>query len=528
VRAFYNAKIHTQNPRQPTATALAYAQGRIIAVGSDDEILAMSNLHQKKNLNGQIIWPGLCDAHIHLENYGLSLQIVNCETETRQECLESVENRARQTPKGGWLMGHGWNHNRWEGEYGSRQELDAITQDHPVYLTSKSLHAAWVNSAALKAASITADTPDPEGGKILHDQQGQPTGILLESAMTLVQNALPPASMHESVQAIDTAQRELWKLGITAVHDFDRAHCFTALQILHADQKLKLRVMKSIPKENLDDALRIGLRHGFGDEMLFIGPVKVFADGALGPRTAAMLRPYEQENQYRGMLFIESERVLELGMLAARCGLSLSIHAIGDRANRSVLDGYEQLREYENQNHLVHQRHRIEHVQIIDPADQHRLSQLDIIASMQPVHAPSDMNMADRYWGKRSENAYAWRTVRDLGTRLAFGSDAPVESPNPFLGLHAAVTRCRPDGSPGPLGWYPQQRLSLQEALDAYTHGAAFAAQKENCQGMLAPGYYADLLFLPQDPFTAPTQSLPAIRPTATMLAGEWVWNTTG
>ncbi len=321
------------------------------------------------------------------------------------------------------------------------------------------------------------------------------------------------------------AQTVLWRLGITGVHDYDRERCFSALQLLDAEQNLRLRVVKSIPYDILPHAVALGLRSGFGSRFLRIGSVKLFSDGALGPRTAAMLQPYEEEPENTGLLLLDSEQILEAGQQAAQSGLSLAIHAIGDRANHEVLNAYAQLRQHETDRHLPHLRHRIEHVQILHPQDYDRLAALDVIASVQPIHATSDMLMADRFWGNRSAGAYAYGTLKRSGASLAFGSDAPVEQPNPFLGLHAAVTRQRPDGQPHPQGWYPDQRLSLMEALAGFTTGPAYASHQENSLSRLSVGYLADLILLPVDPFSMPPEDLCHIQPIATMVGGNWVWD---
>jgi hypothetical protein len=318
----------------------------------------------------------------------------------------------------------------------------------------------------------------------------------------------------------------LWQIGLTGAHDFDRRLCFAALQVLHERGELSLRITKSLPLEDLEHAIALGLRTGFGDDLLRIGSIKAFADGALGPRTAAMLQPYEGEPDNRGMLLLDAEELFEHGRSAVQNGLSLAVHAIGDRANHEVLNALTQLRAVERQLSPERPalRHRIEHVQIIHPDDAGRLVQAGIIASMQPIHATSDYLMADRYWGERSASAYAWRTMLEHDTPLAFGSDAPVESPNPFWGLHAAVTRQRPDGSPGTQGWYPEQRLSVIEALQGFTTGAAYAAGMEDRLGMLASGFLADLLVLDTDPFTSQPEALMDIRPLGTMVEGQWVY----
>jgi hypothetical protein len=297
-----------------------------------------------------------------------------------------------------------------------------------------------------------------------------------------------------------------------------------ALQQLHARGVLKLRVTKSIPLDDLNHAVELGLRTGFGDDRLRIGSVKAFMDGALGPRTAAMFQPYLNEPENRGILNMDAEELLESGRRAVEVGLSMAVHAIGDRANHEVLDAYAQLRRFERDQGLPPLKHRIEHVQVLHPDDAARLAELGIIASMQPIHATSDMHMADRYWGDRATLSYAWRTQLQAGARLVFGSDAPVESPNPFLGLYAAVTRQRADGSPAGEGWYPQQRLSMQEAIEAYTLGPAYTSGMETRLGKLSPGYLADLIVLNHDPFQLSPPDLLEMESSATMLGGEWVW----
>jgi predicted amidohydrolase YtcJ len=541
MQLLFNARIHTLNAAQPTASALLIERGEILAVGGDE---LLDTRAEKFNLGGRVVLPGLTDAHIHLQYYALGLQKIDCETATLEECLRRVAERVKKAKNGEWILGHGWNQNEWNalpppfghpspvigrGEgvmanWPHASHLDAIAPNHPVYLTAKSLHAAWANTAALKIAGITASTPNPENGEIQRDEHGQPTGILLESAMELVSAKIPQPSINEVAESIRAAQPILWKMGLTGVHDFDRRACFMALQQLHARGELKLRVTKSIPVDDLEHAHELGLRTGFGDDWIRIGSVKAFMDGALGPRTAAMFQPYLNENENRGMLNMDGEHLFEIARHAADVGLSMTVHAIGDRANHEVLDAYEQLRRYELTRGLPPLRHRIEHVQVLHPDDAARLAELDIIASMQPIHATSDMFMANRFWGERVRLAYAWRTQLSHGARLAFGSDAPVESPNPFLGLYAAVTRRRPDGAPASEGWVPEEKLTVSEAVEAFTVGAAYAAGTENRQGRIAPGCLADLIVLENDPFTCPPEELLTMQSSATMVGGEWVW----
>lgn len=524
MRILHHAKIRTLNSHQPFAEALAVENSRIVAVGANEDMLALGGAAaESEDLRGQTIWPGLTDAHLHLDAYAASLNRVDCETTTKGECLRRIFERARSAAPGAWILGHGFNQNLWQGGYGSADELDAVAGGHPVYITAKSLHAGWANSAAFKLAGIDRDTPDPDGGHIQRDKTGLPTGVLLENAVQLVERILPVPDREETVKSIYQAQQKLWSMGLTGVHDNDQRRCFEALQILDQQKRLRLRVVKNLPFAILSAAVSVGVHSGFGGDFLRIGSVKLFADGALGPQTAAMLQPYESSAN-SGVLNLTGEQVFETGKLAAQSGLSLAIHAIGDRANREVLNGFALLRAYEKQNHLPHLRHRIEHVQLLHPDDLRRLAELNLIASVQPIHAISDIDIADRYWGSRSRSAYAYHSLHQAGTTLAFGSDAPVESPNPFIGLHAAVNRTRCSGYPGKEGWYPEQRLALDKALAAYTDGPAFAAGREQDLGKLAPGYCADLIVLADDPFEKPPEILHSTQPVATMVAGEWVW----
>jgi predicted amidohydrolase YtcJ len=542
MKLLFNAYIHTQDPSQPISSAILIDHGRILAVGSSEDLLWQYPNAQKQDMRGRVILPGLTDAHLHLQHYSLGLQKIDCETDTKEECLRRVAERARKTKPGEWILGHGWNQNVWQSSplpqgapfgddkgIGMRgwphaSELDTIAPNNPVYLTAKSLHAAWANTAALKLVDITSQTSDPHNGQIQRDEKGNVTGILLETAMELVGNVIPEPTIQEITNAIEKAQSILWRMGLTGVHDFDRRESFMALQQLQAQGKLKLRVLKNIPADLLGQAFELGLRGGFGNDWLRIGNVKVFMDGALGPHTAAMFQPYVGEANNRGILNMDGEELFEQGRKAAQVGLGLTVHAIGDRANHEVLNAYEQLRDYEKENHLPALRHRIEHVQVLHPDDLTRLGKLNIIASMQPIHATSDMLMADAFWGERARLSYAWRSQLDSGARLAFGSDAPVESPNPFWGLHAAVTRRRADGSPSTDGWYPEQKLTMAEAVAGYTLGPAYAANMEERLGRLASNYLADLIVLEKDPFTCDPDELLTMQSSATMVGGEWVY----
>ena len=523
MKLLHNARVYTLNPTSPVASALAIQAGRVVSVGGE-ELLKEYKHAEREDMQGRVILPGLTDAHFHLQEYAISQQVVDCDTPSRQEILRRVAERIQEIPPGEWVRGHGWNQNAWGGEWPSAAELDALAPQNPVYLTGKSLHVAWANGLALKLAGITSSTPEPVNGRIQRDAGGNPTGLVFEESLKQIQAAIPEPSTEALAADFLKLIPKLHRMGLTGIHDFDRRACFLAMQHLHAQGRLHLRVLKSIPLDFFSEAADLGLSSGYGDDLLRIGSVKLFADGALGPHTGAVFDPYVGEPDNRGVLILDGKKLFEFGSRAASYALSLAVHAIGDRAVHEVLDGFARLRAYECANGLPSMRHRMEHVQTIQPQDAGRLASLGIIASMQPVHAISDMSMAERLLGERAAFSYAWRTLLESGVRLAFGSDAPVENPNPFHGLHAAVTRCSADGSPGPAGWFPKQRLTVSQALAGFTTGPAYAAGMENRLGRLSTGFLADLIVTGTDPFACDPAELYTIQPVATMLAGEWVW----
>jgi predicted amidohydrolase YtcJ len=518
----HSGVIHTLNDSNPRAECIAINQDGVLALGSYSDLLGLADKDTKiVNLMGRVVLPGLTDAHIHLEQYALANKKIDVEVPNIKTCLDRVQQAVIQSEPGDWVLGHGWNQNAWD-RYGNLSDLDAVSPENPVYLTAKSLHAGWANSAALNRAGITTASPDPPGGQIQRDMSGVPTGILFEKAMQLVTKVIPEPSLERSINAIHKAQTQLWMYGITGVHDFDGSRCFQALQKLHKEHELGLRVIKNIPIDDAKQAIRLGLRTGLGDDWIRIGNIKIFADGALGPRTAAMMAPYEGEPENLGMMFYERDELMGIFTRAVDAGLAMSVHAIGDKAIHEVLIAFGELRHYETEKGYSHLPHRIEHLQLLDPDDIPLLAKHDIIASMQPIHAASDMDMADRYWGARAKYAYAWRSQLEAGATLAFGSDAPVESPNPFWGLHAAITRRRRDGYPGEDGWTPFERINLHDALRGYTHGPARAARKTSTTGRLAVGYMADLIVLDKDPYDSPPEEIADLLPSGTMVGGKW------
>jgi predicted amidohydrolase YtcJ len=516
-----NARIHTMDVAQPTARSIALRDNVILALGSDDAMRSLLPDAEVIDLHDRCVIPGLIDAHLHAEWTSLGLKNIDAEAPTLDELLRRVEGRVKITPKGAWIRGHGWNQNVWSGVFPTKADLDRVAPEHPVFLTAKSGHAAWANSLALKITGTTSSTPQPVSGEMLREANGDPSGIFLEDAMNLVSKFIPEPTAQQVADAMRDALPLFHRVGLTGVHDFDGVRALQAWQILKERGELNFRVSKTIPVTLQEHAIALGIRSGFGDDRLRINSVKTFADGALGPQTALMIDPYESSTDNRGISICDKEEMFEHVRQASAAGLSSTIHAIGDKANHDVLDVFALVRKEENNTRL---RHRIEHVQLLHPDDFKRLAQLNIIASMQPIHATSDMLMADRYWGKRSGDAYAWRIQLNAGAVLAFGSDSPVESFNPFFGIHAAVTRRRTDGSPHPDGWYPEQRLTVSEAVYGFTMGAAYASYDETRKGSLTPGKLADLIVLDRDIFEIDPMEIAETQVLATMIDGQFMW----
>jgi hypothetical protein len=526
-RIITNAVIITLDPSNPRAEALAIREGRIVGIGAASDLDSLVGpATVRENAGGKAIIPGLTDAHLHWELTTRWLHNVDLfEVPSRAEAVQRVVAYASRLPAGQWVTGAGWFQDIWpDRAFPLAADLDAVIPDHPAYLTGKSVHVAWVNALALRLVGITADTPDPDGGQIGRDADGQPNGLLFESAMKLVADRIPRQSPEQLADQMLRTQAQAHAFGLTGIHDFDDPSCLRALQIQRERGQLGLRVVKQINRRWFEAALEAGLRWNLGDDWLRIGGFKQFADGALGPRTASMIEAYTGQPENLGIIVTPKAVMQEWANRASAAGLPSTIHAIGDRAVRDVLDVFATVRADEAARGELpgSRRHRIEHVQVIHPDDRHRLAELNLIASMQPIHATQDMQMADSYWGGRSDLAYNPRVQLDQGVVVAFGSDAPVESFDPIKGIHAAVTRQRADGSPGPEGWYPAARVSLTEALIGYTQGPAYAAGMEDRLGKLATGYLADLVVLDRDPYTVPSAELLSLRVEGTMVGGRW------
>ncbi len=516
---FEGGRIYTDAASGAPCTALAASGGHIVAVGETGELRARFPQFTRMPLEGRTVLPAFTDSHIHLAGFGFSLRDVDLRgCPTLGDAVARIAAAAREARPGAWIRGGGWDKNLWpEGRFPRRDDLDPVTGAHPVALRSKDGHTAWVNSAALALTGITRQTPDPEGGVIVRDTAtGEPTGLLAERAVHLVFAVAGRPGPADVEQAVQDASAVLHRAGIAGAHVMEGGDVLAACQRLRGRGALTLRVWMTIPEESLEAAAGVGLRTGFGDAMLRIGGVKIFSDGALGSQTASMLEPYDEQADNLGVVVRTPEQLRTLIGRASACGIAAVVHAIGDRANRSVLDAIEATPRAADGTAL---RHRIEHAQLLHPQDTPRLASLGVIASMQPIHCTQDRDIADRYWGARSRGAYAFRSLLRCGTRLAFGSDAPVETPDVLAGIYAAVARKRRHEPERP-AWYPEERMTVAEAIQAYTEGAAYASGEERIKGKLLPGYVADFVALSRDPFAVAPDELPEIQVALTVVDG--------
>lgn len=520
-----NGRIYTMDRQLPRAEAVALRGDRILAVGSSAAMEGLAGAGTRQtDLAGRTVVPGFIDAHLHFLSYGRSLREIDLiDVPSRDAALAQVAADAARTPAGQWLTGRGWDQVLWpEPHFPTAADLDAVTTEHPVFLRRKCGHAGWANHRALALAGIDAGTPDPPGGAIVRDPvTGQPTGILLERAMDMIFDLLAEPDDVEVRDALLLAQAKAHEYGIVGVQNMEGAAALHGLQQLRREGKLALRVLQQIPEAQLDAAIDLGLESGYGDEWIRIGAVKIFADGSLGARSALMIEPYAGDHDNYGIAVSSAEHLKAQVMKAAQAGLAVHIHAIGDRANRNVLDAIAATRRAGVGLHL---RHRIEHAQLLHPDDVQRFVELNVIAGMQPIHCTQDIVAADASWGSRCRLAYAWSTLLSSGAVLSFGSDAPVETPSITAGLYAAVARRRADGFPGDEGWYPEERLRMDEAVYAYTMGAAYASGEEAIKGSITPGKLADLTVLEQDLFAIAPEEVLTTRVSTTVVGGQIVY----
>jgi predicted amidohydrolase YtcJ len=523
----HNGTVYTLSDARPRAQALACRQGRLIAVGTDAEAMALRGPRTRcVDLVGRAVLPGFIDSHIHFCDWALARRQLDLrDTRGPDEVAERVRLGVAAQAPGTWILGGGFDPNLWPADRPPhRTQLDAVAGDHPVLLSSKDLHSCWASTGALQRAGLLAPVTDPPGGRIERDPSGDPTGIVRERAMDPLWRQVPAPSVDEADAAVEEGLPLAWAAGLTGVHEILDTPEALALRTWQRRRRRDggpgLRVYQHFPVERLQSALELGVESGLGDEWLRLAGVKLFADGALGSRTAHLLEPYRGTDQ-RGVPVLSGSELRELLGRAHGGGIAASVHAIGDAAVRAVLDAFEAVTAGGTSRGP---RHRVEHVQLLAADDLPRFRRLGLIASMQPIHAVSDRVMAEEHWGAgRCQLAYAWRSVLESGAHLCFGSDAPVESLSVLDGLRAAVTRCRDDGSPGPQGWIPEQRISVEQAVRAYTVEPAFASAEERLKGTLEPGKLADAVVLSHDLMADP-EAIAEARIELTILDGELVY----
>jgi predicted amidohydrolase YtcJ len=524
-----NAKIWTVDRAQPRAEAVAIFRDRIIAVGGNSAIEAWRGPETRVvDAGGHLLLPGFNDAHVHFVSAGIELDSVQLNDATsKEEFARRIAERARMTRKGEWILGGDWDETKWDPPVLPTKELiDSLTPDTPVFLSRYDGHMVLANSLALRLAAITAKTADPPGGVIVRDAQGNPTGALKDAAMDLASKAVPPLSREQRSQAVRRALAHAASLGVTSVQHMNPDYADIAVynEMLERGE-LTTRIYAAPLIAGVDDQVKIGIRHAFGGPYLRIGAVKAYADGSLGSRTAYFYEPYLDQPGTRGLLAdgmhpisLMRDRMLK----ADAAGLQLCTHAIGDEAISMILDLYSDVVKSGGERD---RRMRIEHAQHMADKDFDRFRELQVIASVQPYQAIDDGRFAElRIGHDRASRTYAFRTFLEHGVRLAFGTDWDIAPLNPMLTLYAAVTRATLDGK-NPNGWFPEQKLTITEAIEAYTMGSAFAEFQENEKGSITPGKLADMVLLSQDILSIDPEKIRDIIVLKTFVGGKLVWD---
>ena len=528
-----NATVYVSAHAKPRTASIVARDGKIVFVGDAARARNLAGAAKRIHLGGAFVFPGWADAHGHLLGLGKSLEIASLRgAADAADAARRMAELAAKLPAGAWIEGRGWDQNLWPGKsFPDARDLDAVLPAVPAAARRVDGHALWVNSKALAAAGIGKDTPDPEGGRILRRPDGTPSGVLVDNAMDLLEKVIPPDSPADTARRFTAAGKACVRVGLTQVQDASgySAEHIDVLERLAAGRGLPLRVYASVSPEPaaLAGSFAKGIRVGGGSRLLTVRAIKGYADGALGSRGAALLADYSDEPGKRGLLVTPPERLEEIARQARANGWQLWIHAIGDRGNRLSLEAFRKAaagpgpppKDY---------RPRIEHAQVVAAEDVPRFGSEGVIASMQPVHATSDMPWAEARVGpSRIAGAYAWRSLKRTGARLAGGSDFPVESENPLHGFYAAITRQDLSGSPAG-GWRPGERLTRAEALALFTSDAAWAAFEEESRGQVAPGFAADLTVFAKDPMTVPEAEIPTIAVVLTVVDGRVAWSSAG
>ncbi len=523
-----NGKIWTVNDRQPRAEAVACLGSRIVAVGSNGEIRKWIGAGTEAiDLGGKLVLPGFNDEHVHFFSGGENLASVQLrDAKSEEELRRRIAEFAAKQPAGRWITGGDWDHENWTpARLPTRQSIDAVTTGHPVFVNRLDGHMALANSEALRLAGITRDTPDPPGGTIVRDAAGEPTGVLKDAAMERMYRTIPAPSQDQIADAVRAAMRYAAENGVTSVQDMSASpEILRVYQTLLARGELTVRISGHQPLAAWQRLAAVGLHAGFGGEKLHIGGLKGFADGSLGSTTALLFEPYLDAPNTSGLANSEMipESKMQAHILGAdRAGLQVAVHAIGDKANHIILGMYE---EAERQNGARDRRFRIEHAQHLRTEDIPRFGKLHVIASMQPYHCIDDGRWAEKRIGpERAKGTYAFRALLDSGAVLAFGSDWDVAPMAPLIGIYAAATRRTLDGK-HPDGWVPEQKISVAEAIRAYTTGSAYASFDEQIKGSIEPGKLADMVVVSDDILSMPAAEIEKTRVETTVFDGKVIY----
>jgi predicted amidohydrolase YtcJ len=529
--AVVNARLWTGDQAAPWAEALAVSGERLIAVGTNADIRGLASTVTPIDAGGRLVLPGFIDAHVHFLEGGLRLASVQLrDARSRDEFVNRIRAFAATVPAGTWITGGDWDHSLWGGELPSRDWIDPVTPNHPVWINRLDGHMNLANSAALKAAGVTRATSDVAGGEIVRRADGEPTGLLKDNALALVDKVAPPPSPEMRRRAVTAAMRYVAERGVTTVHDMSTSAAWDDMA-LYADLRkanaLQTRIYSVVPLaqwERLRDVVargEYGGADGRGDEWLRVGGLKGFVDGSLGSHTAAFNEPFTDMPNDRGLMVNTPDDLYRWISGADKAGLHVMVHAIGDRANRLLLDTFERVA---TENGARDRRFRIEHAQHLAPSDIPRFAALNVIASMQPYHAIDDGRWAEQYIGDRIKTTYAFRSLLDARATIAFGSDWFVAPPTPLAGIYAAVTRRTLDGK-NTTGWVPQQKITVEEAVRAYTANAAYASFDESRKGILSKGRLADLVMLERNIFEIPAEEIASVQVRMTIAGGKPVFD---
>jgi len=525
--AIVNARVWTANAEQPWAEAIAVAGDRIVRVGSSSDIRSLAPKAETIDAGGRLVVPGFIDTHVHFVDGGFRLASVQLrDAKTREEFVGRIKAFAGTVPPGTWITGGDWDHSLWGGELPTREWIDAATPDHPVWINRLDGHMSLANSAALKAAGVTRATPAVTGGEIVRGANGEPTGVLKDNAMGLVDRVVPEPSDEMRDRALRAAMKYVNEQGVTSVHNMGTWEDLATFARARKAGALTTRIYGVVPLadwERLRDVVakkEHGGADGRGDEWLRVGGLKGFVDGSLGSHTAAFMQPFNDAPKDKGLLVNTPEDLYAWISGADKSGLHVMVHAIGDRANNLLLDIYERV---EKENGARDRRFRIEHAQHLLASDIPRFARLGVIASMQPYHAIDDGRWAEKFIGDRIKTTYAFKSLLDAKARLAFGSDWFVAPPTPIEGIYAAVTRRTLDDK-NPNGWVPEQKISVEDALRAYTATAAYASFDEGVKGMLMPGRAADFVMLDRNLFDIAPETIRDTKVLLTVVGGKTIY----